>query len=118
MEPIFFSTMTNQMYTSLWSKYRPAIIKLMLDSENGPQHYKLSGHEFKALNSKEKNHSFELHAYQGKAVNNIKTSAHAQDLLVMLTNSRKASELMTDIHFEFTLDKQFNLNVERILPSL
>jgi hypothetical protein len=118
MEPIFFSTMANQLYIPLWNKYRPAIIQLMIASEEGPQQYKFSSHEFKALNAKEKKFSFELHAYKGKAVNNIKTSANAQDLLMMLASSRKASELMEDIQFEFSLDKQFHLNIERKIHSV
>lgn len=109
--------MVGQVYSSLWSKYRPAILQLMLASEEGPQQYKLSNHEFKALNSKEKSYSFQLHAHQGKATNSIKTSAAAQDLLSMLTTSRKASELMEDQHFEFLLDKNFVLHVSRLTPS-
>ncbi len=105
--------MINQVYTSLWSKYRPAIIQLMLAAEGGPQQYKLFDHEFKALNSKEKNFSFELHAHQGKAQNNIKTSVTAQDLLSMLNMSRKASELMAEGHFDFMLDKKFVLHVSK-----
>lgn len=105
--------MTYQMYVSLWSKYRPAIIKLMMASEEGPQQYRLFDHEFKALNAKERNYSFELQAYKGKAVNNIKTSIIAQDLLNILNMSRKASELMGENHFTFMLDKQFVLHVSR-----
>lgn len=113
MEPKFFSVMAYQLYVSLWSKYRPAIIKLMMASESGPQQYRLFDHEFKALNAKERNYSFELQAYQGKAVNNIKSSVVAQDLLNILNMSRKASELMSESHFTFMLDKQFVLHVSR-----
>lgn len=110
--------MASNFYSSLWNKYRPAIIHLMLASENGPQQYKLSDHEFKALNPKERVYSFELHAYRGKAVNNIKTSTTAQEFLSMLNMSRKAVELLEEIHFEFTLDKQFILHINRITPAL
>lgn len=105
--------MVQQMYISLWSKYRPAIIKLMMASADGPQQYRLFDHEFKALNAKERNYSFELQAYQGKAVNNIKSSVIAQDLLNILNMSRKASELMGENRFTFMLDKQFVLHVSR-----
>jgi hypothetical protein len=113
MEPKFFQTMSTAVYISLWSKYRPAIVQLMLASENGPQQYKLFDHEFKALNSKEKTYSFELQAYRGRAVNNIKTSVPAQDLLNMLNTSRKASELIGEGQFDFKLDKQFVLHISR-----
>jgi hypothetical protein len=117
MEPKFFMSMMNQVYTSLWNKYRPAIIQLMLASDGAPQQYKLSDHEFKALNAKEKTYSFQLHAYQGKATNNIKTSINAQDLLSVLNNSRKASELMDQGPYEFMLDKKFVLHVSRPVPA-
>lgn len=117
MEPRFFGSMINSAYSSLWNKYRPAIIQLMLASEEGAQQYKLFGHEFKTLNPKEKSYSFELHAYQGKSVNNIKTSTVAKNLLDMLNMSRKASELMSEEHFEFKLDKQFTLHISRKVQS-
>jgi len=116
MEPKFFSTMSNQVYISLWNKYRPVIIQLMVNSAEGPQRYKFFDHEFKALNPKEKSYSFALAAYQGKATNNIKTSLLAQDLLNMLNMSRKATELMQSNHFEFNMDKQFILHVKRPAP--
>jgi hypothetical protein len=85
----------------------------MVTSQEGPTQYKLFGHEFKALNSKERSYTFELHAYKGKATNNIKTSANATDLLTILNSSKKAMELMQETHFEFILDKQFVLHVKR-----
>ena len=113
MEPKFFNTMSNTIYASLWNKYRPAIIQLMVAAEEGPQKYKLFDHEFKALNPKEKSYPFDLQAYQGKATSNIKKSIPAQDLLYMLNTSKKASELMMTNHYAFTLDRQFNLHVTR-----
>ena len=105
--------MITRIYASLWNKYRPAIIQMMLASEESPQEYKLFDHEFKALNSKVRDYSFQLQAYQGKATNNIKTSLVAQDLLEMLNLSRKASELMEAGRFEFSMDKKFIFRVSR-----
>lgn len=111
--------MFNQIYTSVWSKYRPVIIQLMMSAQEGPAEYKLSAHEFKALNPKERSYSFELHAYKGKATNNIKTSANANDLLLMLNASKKAKELLEEGSFGFTLDKQFVLHVVKLeVPAL
>jgi hypothetical protein len=110
--------MTTYMYTPLWNKYRPALLKLMLAAEQGSQQYKFSGHEFKALNSKEKSYSFELRAFQGKAVNNIKSSIIAQELLEVLNLSPKATELMDSGTFQFVLDKKFVLHVSRPQPEL
>lgn len=113
MDSRFYSTPTLQVYASLWNKYRPAIIQLMMASEGGPQSYKLSAHEFRALNPKEKTYSFQLQAFQGKAVNSVKGSAVAQDLLSVLNSSKKAMELMETITFDFSLNKSFMLEISR-----
>lgn len=109
--------MNNQVYTSLWKKYRPAILQLMVAASEGPQAYKFFSHEFKTLNPKEKKgYSFTLEAYQGKAQNNIKGVIVAQDLLYMLESSGKASELMDGDGYEFKMDKQFVLHVTKLEP--
>ncbi len=114
MDALFFNSMTHPVYSSLWNKYRPVLLQLMVAAAEGPQQYKLFDHEFKALNAKEKSYAFALRAHQGKAVNNIKASNTAKDLLMVLNSSKKASELMTEDQFEFSLDKQFMLKVTRI----
>ncbi|SKC72440.1 hypothetical protein [Ohtaekwangia koreensis] len=118
MDPKFFSSISSQVYVSLWSKYRPAILQLMIASEEGPQEYKLYGHEFKSLNPKEKKgYTFTLQAYQGRAINNIKDSVTAQDLLYVLSLSKKANELMDAGRYEFTLSKQFTLCVTKLAAA-
>ncbi len=107
--------MINLVYIPLWNKYRPAILQLMVASAEGPQQYKLYGHEFKGLNPKEKGgYSFTLQAHKGRAKNNIRNSIVAQDLLSMLDTSKKASELMDSGTYEFTMDKQFMLRITKI----
>ena len=106
---------TTKIYTYVWSKYRPAILKLMVDSAGGPQQYKFSNHEFKSINPKEKGgYAFTLRVFQGKAVNNIKTSAVAQDLLLILQQSRRALELIEASTYEFVMDKHFMLHVAKV----
>jgi len=107
--------MVNLIYTPIWSKYRPAILQLMVAAASSPQQYKLSAHEFKGMNPKEKGgYSFTLQAFKGRAKNNIKKSPVAQDLLMILEQSRKASELMEADTYEFKMDKQFNLVITRM----
>ncbi len=107
--------MINLVYIPLWNKYRPAILQLMVASAEGPQQYKLYGHEFKGLNPKEKGgYSFTLQTHKGKAINNIKKSVVAQNLLNVLTMSKKASEMMATDTYEFTMDKQFMLRVTKL----
>ena len=102
-------------YSTLWNKYRPVILQLMSAAiENGPQHYKLFAHEFKAVGQKEKSgFSFVLEASNGKALNNIKTSTVAKNLLQVLQQSRRASELLSEAPYELSMDKQFVFHVTR-----
>lgn len=106
---------TMKIYTPVWSKYRPAILKMMLDSAETPQQYKLSAHEFRALNSKQKGgYNFVLQVSKGKSINNIRDSVIAQELLGILQVSKKASELTEEAPYEISLDKQFVLRISKI----
>lgn len=113
MNSQFYSSLGNHGYAPLWNKYRPAILQLMLAASNGPQEYKLFKHEFKTLNPKEKGFGFTLEAFQGKAVNDIRKSNVAKDLLEVLGVSPKARELMDTDTYAFSLDKQFVLHVSK-----
>lgn len=107
--------MLNRIYSPIWNKYRPAILKMMLDAAAEPQQYKLFAHEFRALNLKQKGgYNFTLQVSKGRAINNIKDSVVAQDLLDVLQLSRKASELIEADPYEITLDKQFVLRVNKM----
>jgi hypothetical protein len=108
-----FNVVDSKPYAPVWNKYRPAILKLMVDSAEEPQQYKFYGHEFVAMNPKEKGFAFTLQVFKGKAVNNIRKSPIAQDLLGILEQSKKATELMDTSTYEFTLDKRFVLRVTK-----
>jgi hypothetical protein len=102
-------------YIPIWSKYRPVILKLMLDSAEETQHYQLSGHEFKAMNARQKGgYHFVLQVMKGKAMNNIRESQAAKELLEILQLSRKATELTEVSPYEITLDKQFVLHISKM----
>jgi hypothetical protein len=73
----------------------------------------LSAHEFKAVGRREKAYSFVLEVSQGKALNNIKGSTVARDLLGILQQSQKGSQLMREAIYELSLDKQFVFHVTR-----
>jgi hypothetical protein len=101
-------------YSTLWNKYRPVILKMMTDSEKAPQQYQLFAHEFKAVGQKERSgFTFTLEASEGKALNNIKTSMVAINLLQVLQQSKRASELMSSGVYQLSLDKHFVLHVNR-----
>ncbi|MEP5611213.1 MAG: hypothetical protein ABJP45_03140 [Cyclobacteriaceae bacterium] len=104
----------HHLYTLLWNKYRPAIVKLMADAQEAPQEYTFQPHEFKDVNPKEKGgYWFTMEVYKGKAQNNIKGSVVAQDLLLILQKSGRALELFETSKYEFTLDKQFTFCVSQ-----
>ncbi len=104
----------HHLYTLLWNKYRPAIVKLMTDALEKPQEYKFQPHEFKDVNPKEKGgYAFTMEVYKGKPQNNIKGSVVAQDLLLILQKSPRALELFNTAKYEFVLDKQFMLTVSQ-----
>jgi hypothetical protein len=111
---IFFNSMIGNVYGHVWSKYRPVILKMMIASEGEPQQYKFSSHEFKGANPKEKgSFAFTLQAFQGRAVNNIRSSEIAQSLMGVLQQSRKATELLEKETYEFVMDKQFILHIKK-----
>ena len=103
-------------YYSIWNKYRPAILRMMLDAAEEPQHYQLYPHEFHALSDRKRTgFNFTLHVSKGKAINNIRDSVVARDLLNVLQLSRKASELMDEDPYEIVLDKKFMLHINKMV---
>jgi len=102
----------DESYGFFWGKYRPVLLKLMISSADGPQQYKFSSHEVKAANPKGKGRvTFDLKIHKSKAVNDIRTSMIAKDLLRVLQQSGKASELSASCTYEFKFDKHFVLHV-------
>ena len=92
------------------------ILQLMSAAANGPQQYKLFSHEFKAVGERAKmTYSFTLEASKGKgkAMNNIKTSAAARDLLQVLQQSKRAMQLLSEATYVMNLDKHFVFHVTR-----
>jgi hypothetical protein len=100
-------------YSAIWNKYRPAILKCMVACETGPQQYQFFLHEFKALNPKEKSYTFTLQVSAGKARNNIKASRLAQQLLAVIVQSKRGSELMSLSDYDFVMGKDLKLTVSK-----
>lgn len=113
MPSAFFDTQ-GHIYTSLWNKYRPSILKMMIDAGTEPQQYKFYVHEFKALKPTEKSYSFNLQVSGGKADNPTKMPTIARELLMVLQYSKKATELMTGQTYQFKLDRNFLLHVTKV----
>ena len=106
MDKTFTST-----YVPLWNKYRPALLKLMVDAKTGPQEYQLFAHEVRSLAPKSKSLGFTMRVQRNKPLSSLKDSLIASDLLHTLTLSKKATELMELDIYEFTLSRDFKLHV-------
>ena len=105
---------TGESYVTFWGKYRPVLLKLMISSAEGTQQYKFSAHEVRAANPKDKvGISFTLKMHKGKPINDIRTSLIAKDLMRVLQQSGKASELSESCIYEFKLDRHFVLHVTK-----
>ncbi len=111
-----YDSLATNAFFPLWRKYRPAILKLMVDSVNiEAQKYQFSKHEFEDLNPrKNTTYSFKLEVFEGAPLTPIKTSELAQDLLVLLKQSEKANSLMQTSTFLFELDKQFVMHISSV----
>lgn len=112
------SALTKEFYP-IWKKYRPVVLKLMIDSLDGTaQTYQLSRHEYADVNTRKSAvFSFKLATHKGRVLHPKKASVIAADLLVVLKQSAKARELMEASIFHFVLDAKFNLTVSSESPE-
>lgn len=101
-------------YTHLWQKYRPIVLKLMVDASEGPQKYQFQRHEFADLNNHKPNgYSFKLEVFKNEKKNKV-TSSVASDLLSILQSSAKADELTLTSKYLFRMDSKFMLEVSQV----
>lgn len=102
-------------YVTIWNKYRPAILKCMVECEAGPQHYQFFQHEFKALNPKEKSYTFNLQISAGRPLKSFKAkeSRLAQQLFSVISQSKRGAELMAASDYDFVLGKNLILTVSK-----
>jgi hypothetical protein len=101
-------------YGYIWHKYRPAILRLMVNAETAPQQYIFSDQEFKKVFPKSRNSlAFILYIHRSKALNNIKASPLAHALLEILQRSDTAIKLTTNSTYEFMLDEKFVFHVRK-----
>jgi len=106
-------------YTPLWSKYRPAILKMLVEAAEGPRQYKFMKHEFNNLNGKKGGSvGFAMTVTGSKPVKSMKDSEPALDLLNMLQTSPKGLELLRANTYEIVLDKDLMLHVSMIKPEV
>ena len=101
-------------YSYIWHKYRPVILRLMVNAQDAPQQYVLSGHEFRRIFPKNRSSlAFILYIHRSKALNNIKTSPLAHALLEVLQQSKTADKLTEGSTYELMLDGKFIFHVRK-----
>lgn len=106
--------LSNPEYTHIWHKYRPVILRMMVNASVGVQHYSFSPHEFRRIVPKGKGGvAFILYLRKSKALNNIRTSPLAHALLATLQQSKTAVELTADSTFELMLDNKFVMHIKK-----
>lgn len=105
---------TQTPYSYIWHKYRPVILRLMVNAVDVPQQYVFSEHEFRRMFPKNRSSlAFILYIHRSKAVNNIKTSPLAHALLAVLQQSKTAEKLTEDSTYELLLDEKFVFHVRK-----
>jgi hypothetical protein len=109
---------TNRKYAPLWNKYRPVILKLMVDAAGAPQQYKLGYHELRSMDNKKNALGFSMVVSGNKTTSNIKDSEIAKDLLNMLQLSPKGVELMAVHSYKIALDRNFVLSVAQVAEDI
>jgi hypothetical protein len=108
------TSQTQTPYGYIWHKYRPVILRLMVNAEDAPQQYVFAGHEFRKMFPKNRGSlAFLLYIHRSKAVNNIKTSPLANALLAILQQSKTAVKLTENSTYELMLDKKFVFHVRK-----
>jgi len=101
-------------YSYIWHKYRPVILRLMVNASEAPQKYEFSDHEFKRIFPKNKTSlAFIIYVNKVKALNNIKSSPLAHALLEILQQSKTAISLTEHDTYELMLDRNFTFHVRK-----
>lgn len=107
--------MGKEFYVSLWKKYLPIIKLLLKKVDNGPQELKLSKYEFVAAGGRaDENWRFNLELTNGKLSNNIKGSAVARNLEMVLTDSVDTRPLLLGKKVKINMDNDFVLKIQKL----
>jgi hypothetical protein len=101
-------------YAPFWSKYRPAILKMMQADLNEWQQYQLMKHELTAIDQKPKGgFNFRLVISMNRPTRDSSNSEIAKDFINMLRLSQTGMALMSTNQYEIILDKTQMLRISR-----
>jgi hypothetical protein len=105
---------TFRKYAPFWSKYRPAILKMMQASPNEWQQYQFMKHELSAVEKKPRGgFNFRMVISMSRATIDSRDSEIAKDLVNMLQMSQTGAALIAANRYEVILDKNQVLRINK-----
>ncbi|HZY80353.1 MAG TPA: hypothetical protein VFE50_12575 [Cyclobacteriaceae bacterium] len=108
------SELSYRKFASFWSKYRPAILKMMQGSLNEWQEYQFMKHELNTVEKKPKGgFNFRVIISMSKASLDSSNSEIAKDFIDMLRLSQTGSDLIATNRYEIVLEKNQMLRINR-----
>ncbi|MEO7312166.1 MAG: hypothetical protein ABIX01_17315 [Chitinophagaceae bacterium] len=106
------------MYTSVWRKYLPIIKILLKRSANSDQVLDLNRVDFERAGSGRKaGYKFTIELNNGKVRNVISGSPLALNLATVLLEDDANADILSNNHFEITLNTKFQLITKNLNPK-
>ncbi len=103
-------------YLHLWLKYSAVIRVLLKNTDIKNQKLQLYKHEFEHTGHKKNaNFSFSIDLINGKAANIVSSTSIARDLWQVLDNNPATRDWMKEHKIKISIDKSFELQLEKIL---
>lgn len=105
--------MEGRNYVDTWRKYLPVIRLHLKKSLNEEQSFKLNVTDFESAGDRSKaGYTFNLVIENGKAINNISSSAVARDLLEVLKADEPTKALLQGKNIKISVGKTFMLSIK------
>lgn len=103
------------MHTYTWKKYLPVIRLLIKKSATTEQTVTLNRTDFETNKLRKPSVSFSVEIVNGK-MRTLNASAHAKDLLLILTQDSSTDALLRKRHFTISLNSDFQLTIKDVTP--
>jgi hypothetical protein len=100
-------------YVDLWKDELPDIIEMLQKAEKGTQQKTLSKAAFDELGHRKK-YGFNLEFKNGEICNNIRGSAVARDLKIVLSESLKAKKILQTGHYKINMGIAYCLTITKL----
>jgi hypothetical protein len=102
-------------YLHLWMKYSHVMRVLLKKTDEENQKLRLFKHEFDSIGAKTNSgFVFSLELKNGKAIKTTNTTAIARDLVQLIDNDNALRNVLKDRSIKVSLDKTYELQLEKI----